>query len=438
MREGVYRNYLLLVLLGILAFNYQDRLALGLVMQDIKVDLDLSDTELGFLTGIAFAIFYSIMGLPIARWADRGDRVQVIAVTTALWSGAVAACGLASSFVQLLLVRIGVAIGEAGCMPPAQSLIASHFDRHERPRAMAIYMLGGPISMVIGYFAAGWLNELFGWRRMFLILGPPGMLLAALAWFTLRDPRRSGRFDAGAATPTSSPASPPRLGDVIGVLSRNAAFRHLLLAISVMYFFSFGIGQWKAAFFIRSYGLGTGELGTWFAVIYGLGGIAGTYLGGAWASRAAGGNERLQLKVMALAYCAFAAVSSGIYLSPNRYWAFAFIAFAAVGGGMALGPLFATIMTLVPERMRATATALIYFLANLVGMGLGPLAIGILSDALRPWAGGESLRYALLLLCPGYCWTGWHLWRASRTVAADLAEAEANESSAIGAAQVRA
>ena len=162
MRATVYRNYLLTVLLVILAFNYVDRVALGLLLQDIKVDLDLSDTQLGFLSGIAFALFYSVMGIPIARWADRGNRVMIITVTTALWSVAVALCGLAGSFLQLLLIRIGVAVGEAGCIPPAHSLIADYFTRAERPRAVARYMLGGPLSFVIGYFLAGWLNQLCG------------------------------------------------------------------------------------------------------------------------------------------------------------------------------------------------------------------------------------------------------------------------------------
>src|SRR5688572_19698438 len=153
---------MLVVLLVILASNYADRMALGLVMQDIKIELALSDVELGVLSGIAFAFFYSVMGIPIARWADRGNRVTIIALTTALWSAAVALCGLAGNFVQLLLIRIGVAVGEAGCIPPAHSLIADYFTRAERPRAVAIYMLGGSLSVVVGFFVAGWLNELYG------------------------------------------------------------------------------------------------------------------------------------------------------------------------------------------------------------------------------------------------------------------------------------
>src|SRR5688500_12783235 len=180
------RNYLLALLTTILAFNYIDRLALGLLLEDIKADLALTDTQLGFLTGIAFALFYAVMGIPIARWADRGNRVTIISLTTALWSVAVALCGAAGSFVQLLVIRAGVAVGEAGCHPPALSLIADYFTRAERPRAVARYMLGWPLALLIGYFAAGWLNEFWGWRATFVILGLPGLVLAALARFTLK------------------------------------------------------------------------------------------------------------------------------------------------------------------------------------------------------------------------------------------------------------
>ena len=430
MIERTSKNYLLTVLLVILAFNYVDRFALGLLLQDIKVDLDLSDTQLGFLSGIAFALFYSVMGIPIARWADRGNRVTIIAITTALWSAAVALCGLAGSFLQLLLIRIGVAVGEAGCIPPAHSLIADSFTRAERPRAVARYMLGVPLSYVIGYFLAGWLNQLYGWRMTFILLGLPGLVLAALAWFTLREPRvakansAASHFASSSLSSQREPAevasAQPSLKEVCVTLWANTTFRHLLFCFSIVSFFGYGILQWKPAFFMRSFGLATGELGTWFAVIYGLGGLLGTYLGGELAARHAAHNERLQLKVMAVANSSFGVLSACIYLSPNQYLAFAFLALATVGGYMVTGPLFATIQTLVPERMRAMSIALIYLFANFVGIGLGPLAAGALSDAFRPFVGEESLRYALLVLCPGYFWSAWHLWRASRTVKRDL------------------
>jgi MFS family permease len=412
-----YRNYLLAVLLVILAFNYVDRLALGLVLQDIKVDLSLSDSQLGVLSGIAFALFYSVMGIPIARWADSGNRAIIISVTTALWSVGVVMCGMAGTFLQLLLVRVGVAVGEAGCVPPAHSLIADYFTRAERPRATAIYMLGGSLSVVIGYFGAGWLNQFYGWRMTFILLGLPGFALAALALLTLKEPRQSETR----RKLTGSSVVVPTLSEVFVTLWTNATFRHLLSSFSVIAFFGYGILQWQPAFLIRSYGLHTGELGTWLTLIQGLGALVGTFIGGELATRGAAKNERLQLKAMAMVYSIFAVVSASMYLTRSRYLTFGLMAIAAAGSASITGPLFATVQTLVPERMRAVSIALIFFFSNLIGMGLGPWVAGALSDALRPEFGEESLRYSLLCLCPGYLWVVWHLWRASKTVTSDLA-----------------
>jgi predicted MFS family arabinose efflux permease len=411
-----YKRYLLVLLLFVLAFNYVDRQVLALVLQAIKVDFDLSDTELGLLTGIAFALFYSVMGIPIARWADRGNRVTLIALTTLLWSGAVALCGAAGNFVQLVSIRIGVAVGEAGCIPPAHSLIADHFTREERPRAVALYMLGAPLSLVIGYFLSGWLNELFGWRATFVIVGLPGLVLSLLVWLTLWEPR-SFR-PRSAATPAA--AVQPDLRVVWKALWANFTFRHLLLFFAVGSFFNYGITQWQPAFFIRSYGLQTGELGTWLAVTQGVCGIVGTWWGGELATRYAANNERMQLAFMAIAYCGFGVLTALIYLSPNHYLAFSLLGVASLGGSAINGPMFAAIQTVVPQQMRAVSIAIIYLFANLIGIGLGPVAAGALSDAFRGVAADESLRYALLALCPGYLWGAWHLWRASQHVSDDV------------------
>jgi MFS family permease len=420
MEEGRYKNYLLLVLLIVLAFNYVDRMALGLMLQDIKVDLDLTDTQLGFLTGMAFALFYSLMGIPIARWADRGNRIAIISITTVLWSTAVALCGMATSFVQLLLIRVGVAVGESGCIPPAHSLIGDYFNRAERPRAVSTYILGGPLSMIIGYFVAGWLNEFYGWRITFMLLSLPGLALTAIVWATLKEPRRQQERIVRRDSPGRAPINAPTMKTVCITLWTNRTFRHLLVGFAVGHFFGYGVQQWQPAFFVRSYGLQTGELGTWFAVIYGVGGLLGTYWGGTWASRRAANNERLQLQAMAMAYLVFGVLSALIYVSPDPYIAFGLMGLATLACAAAAGPLLATIQTLVPQRMRATSIAIIYLFANLIGMGLGPLATGILSDTLQPIFGEESLRYSLLVLCPGYFWVGWHLWRGSRTVEHDV------------------
>jgi MFS family permease len=436
MKRPAYRQYLLTLLAVILAFNYVDRTILGLALENIKADLSLSDTQLGFLTGIAFALFYAVMGIPIARWADRGNRKTIIVLTLALWSAAAALCGLARSFIQLLLIRVAVAVGEAGCVPPAHSLIADYFNRAERPRAVARYMLGGALANVIGFLFAGWLNELYGWRAMFMLLGLPGLGLAMLSLLTLREPRRGTRtredFRAGPNTSLPPPATAalssdhPSLEEVCATLLANRTFRNLLLCFAVSAFFNSGIVQWQATFFIRSYGLKTGELGTWFGMIYGIGALVGLYFGGELASHYAARNEQLQLRTIAILYSAVAVFSALIYLSPNHYLAFGCMALAGVGGAAANGPLFATIQTLVPERMRAMSIAILNLLANLIGMGLGPLAAGALSDGLSRWFGQESLRYALVILCPGYFWSAWYIWRASMTVTRDLESIEIN------------
>lgn len=421
MQPSAYRRYLLVLLTVIFTFNFADRFALGLVVDNIKADLALSDWQLGFLGGIAFALFYSVMGIPIARWADRGDRTIIIAVTTAVWSAMVALCGAATNFVQLLLIRIGVGVGEAGCTPPAHSLIADYFPRAERPRATALYWQGANLSLVVAYFAGGWLNQFYGWRMMFFWIGVPGLVLAVLAFFTIREPRRAKH---SVEQPTSSAPSAVEASfkEVCVTLWSIPSFRHLLYGFSIWYFFGYGLMQWQPAFFVRSFGLKSGELGTWLAVVYTVTGVVGQHWGGMWVSRHAATDERLQLRFIAIMNAGFnGVVWSLIYFSSSYYMAFAWMGLSTLGGNSIVGPLYAMTQTLVPPRMRATATALILLFANLIGLGLGPLAVGVASDALRPFFGQESLRYALLIFTPGYAWASWHLWQASKTVTRDLA-----------------
>lgn len=428
------KSYLLALLSAIMVFNYVDRIAMSVMLQNIKIDLRLTDTEIGLLTGIAFALFYSVMGIPIARWADRGDRVKIISITVALWSVAVGLCSRAASFLQLLTIRIGVAVGEAGCHPPAFSLISDYFERAARPRAVARYMLAWPIALLLGFFAAGWLNQLYGWRSTFVTIATPGLLLGALAAATLAEPRRRERHSSSADGAVHAPAhisgerekKEGSMKEVFGTLWKSSAYRHLLIVFALSYFFGNGILQWQPAFFVRSYGLRTGEIGTWFAMIYGVGGLLGTYLGGELASRYAGDDERLQFRGMASLYAALAVVGAGVYLVPRWGLAFAVLSLSALGSAAVNGPLFAATQTLAPPRMRAMSIAIVLFVSNLIGLGLGPLAVGVLSDVLRPRLGQESLRYALLTLCPGYLWCTWHLWRASRTIDADLVRLRAD------------
>jgi MFS transporter, Spinster family, sphingosine-1-phosphate transporter len=427
MRPIAYKHYVLGVLTIVLMFNYVDRVALGVVLQAIKADFDLSDTQLGFLGGIGFALFFSVMGLPIARWADRGNRVTIIASACVLWSAAVALSGLASSFVQLVLIRVAVAVGEAGCLPPSFSLMADYFNRAERPRAVAIYGLGSTFALVIGYFLGGWLNDHYGWRITFMVLGIPGVFLALLVRLTVREPRHNRAAAlSGSTTRGEGPAAAGRQPSIAAVCTTvwtNVTFRRLLLCLSGLLFFNLGLGQWLPAFFIRSHGFTAEQVGTWLAIVIGVSGLLGAYAGGELASRYAAHNESLQLRAMTLVVSCSGAAAILAFLAPGAHTAFALLGLHFFGLTAIIGPLFATMQTLVPERMRAMAFAIAYLVGNLLGAGFGPLAAGALSDLYQVWAHEESLRYALLTLAPGYFIVAWYAWRGSTSVAGDLAAA---------------
>ncbi|MDE2111813.1 MAG: MFS transporter [Alphaproteobacteria bacterium] len=425
MQKGTHQKYLLFVLFVVLVFNKVEHAALGVVLQSIKVDLKLSDTQLGLLTGIAFTLFYAVMGVPLARWADRGSRVSILSLTTALQCAAVALCGAAGSFLQLMIIRVAVAVGEAGCFPASNSLIADYFTRDARPRATALYMLGYPVSSIVGYFAAGWLSGLYGWRLMFMLLGLPGLALAVLCLVTLREPRRAAKTEERSRDFVAEREFTNR--QTYSLLWKNRTFRHVVIGYSLMAFFGIGNFLWAPTYFFRSYGLSVEQLGTWFAIVWGVGGLIGTLLGGELVSRFASRNERAQLLAFAGIYVAFAFISTGTYLAPNAGIAFGFLGLTAISSYATYGPLFAMIQSLVPARTRATAIAVTYFFTNLIGMGIGPLVTGALSDSLSTAFGHNSLRYALLALCPGYLWAAWHYLLASRTIAADMATAAKNE-----------
>jgi MFS family permease len=292
-------------------------------------------------------------------------------------------------------------------------------------------MLGGPISLSLGYLLVGWLNEWFGWRMTFMLLALPGFFAALLAWRTVREPRVEAAPIAAAQD-----SQQPGFTEVVVTLWKSATFRHLLWCHAVWYFFGFGLLQWQPAFFIRSHGLSTGEIGTWFSVIYGITGVA-VYFGGELAARYAADNERLQLRACAWAMVFFAVTNPIAYLLPNANAAMGVLAFASLGHAV-LGPILASVQTLVPPRMRAMALAIIYLFANLIGLGLGPLAAGAFSDALQPTLGTDSLRYALVILCPGHLWAGWHLWRASQTIGRDLAAMNAGYAAHLSGSSERA
>lgn len=417
-----YRHYLLVLLTLVAVFNYLDRFVLSLVMESIKQDLQLSDSQLGLLTGFAFSLFYAVLGLPIARWADRGNRNTIVTITTALWSCMVALSALVGNFTQLLLVRVGVAVGEAGCQPPAQSWIADYFERAERPRALAIYTMCFPLAIIIGYLGGGWLAEHYGWRTTFIVIGLPGVLLALLVKFTLREPRLQQKSLVTANIT-------PSFKDVLATLWRQRTFPHIVMAFIIAYLFGAGIFMWLPTFFIRSHGMDTSEVGAWLAFASGACGVIGTYLGGVLTTRYAASQESLHMRATALSFVTASALYMVAYLTTNKYLALACIATLTFLAALTTGMIFSAIQSLVAERMRSVALALVFLFANLIGAGLGPLLAGVASDLMAPLFGQESLRYALVLLSPGYLWAAFHYWKASYTIEADIKAVESKSNS---------
>jgi MFS family permease len=408
------RSYALGLLLVIYVFNFVDRSILSILLQPIKAEFQPSDTALGLLSGIAFAVIYSTLGIPIALWADRGSRKTIVSLALFVWSAMTALCGLAQSFGQLLLARIGVGVGEAGCSPPAHSMIADYFPPERRATAFGIYSLGIPIGGAFGVFAGGWINEWFDWRTAFLVVGLPGVLLAIVSQLTLGEPPR-------VAHASSEPASAASVARHLGSL---ASFRHLSIAGSLHALVAYGVGTWNAAFLMRTHGMGTGEAGTWLALLALIAGGLGTYLGGVLVDRLGRRDARWSLWLPGLSMLLAAPFSVGFYLLPDAHAALACAAPAALLGATYLAPSFATTQALAPPHMRAAASAVLLFLLNLIGMGLGPLAVGVASDALaRGGMGGESLRWALLLVTLVNLWSAAHYALGARTLRADLARA---------------
>lgn len=410
-----YRHYVLGMLTLVYTLNFIDRNLLILLLEPIKQDLHLTDTQLGFLTGIAFGLFYAVLGLPLARWADRGNRVTLTSLAIGLWGLTVMACLAVGNFIQLLLARIAAAVGEAGCMPPTSSLLGDYFPLPaERSRAMAIYWLGAPLSALVSFIAGGWLAEHYGWRIAFFVMGIPALLVALLVKLTVVEPRVAAQGGA-----THFPL--PRMTDVLRLLLKQRSARNLGLAIILYYMLGLGLAPWYAAFMMRSHGIGTAELGVWLGLIWSMGGAVGLLLGGHAAAHWFAGNEPGQMKLTALMISALVPCYLLFLLLPHKGQALAALVPLALVSNFFFGPAFALLQRLVPDDMRATTLAVVMLLANLIGMGIGPQFVGILSDVLMPTLGKDSLRYAMLALTSVSLWSAFHFWRVGRTVQPDLA-----------------
>jgi MFS family permease len=322
---------------------------------------------------------------------------------------------LVTNYSQLVVARIAAAVGEAGCKPPTYSLLGDYFpEPAARTRAMAVYWLGSPLGALISYVAGGWLNERYSWRMTFLILGIPGLLLAAVVKLTIAEPR------AACASQHPVEHSSPSLRAVLGVLWQQRTLRHLSAALILLYAMGAGMGPWYAAFMIRIHGMSTGELGVWLGVIFGLSGAVGTLLGGYIANRWFAEDLRGQTCMSAIGVALLMPAFVAFLLVPQRYEALIALTPIPIVFCLCLAPTYALMQRLVPDDMRATTLAVVMLLANLIGMGVGPQIVGILSDALTPFLGRDALRFAMLMLSATASWAAFHFWQASRFVVRDL------------------
>ncbi|HKA54454.1 MAG TPA: MFS transporter, partial [Candidatus Binatia bacterium] len=409
---GLYAYYVLGVLFLVTIFNFIDRQILAILLQPIKEDLKISDTALGFLTGFAFAAFYTFAGLPLARVADRWVRRSLIALSLAAWSVMTAASGLARGFTDLALARIGVGIGEAGGSPPAQSLLSDYFPPEKRATALSLFACGVYIGVGLGFWLGGWINDAFGWRAAFFVVGLPGVVMALVVRFTVREPPRG--------------LSERHLADVRLYSMRETwrffagltAGRRVSLAAASQAFAAYGFGTWLPAFFVRIHHITPGELGLWISWIVAVGGGLGTFAGGWIADRWARREPRARAYVAMIGVLLALPFNVAALLLPD--WRVALLCGlpANVFGTLWLGPSAAIIQDLVPPTMRSMAAAVYLFIVTIIGMGAGPQVVGILND----WIGTpDAVRYSLLYTVVVMTFSAAVLfWLTGKTLVQDL------------------
>jgi len=413
------RRYALFVLTALYVSNFVDRQILSILMEPIKNDLSLTDSQMGFLSGIAFALFYAVLGIPIARYADKGNRNTVIVYSVALWSVMTAVCGLAVNFIQLAAARVMVGVGEAGLSPSAHSLIADYYPPEKRSSAMSIYALGIPLGTFAGFLIGGWVSQYWGWRVAFFVVGIPGLVLAILAKIFVTEPRT---LSVSTSSVTSRVQEEPRLplSEVFSSLWKSPTFRHLTLGTSLLAFVAYGSGMWLPAFLIRTHGMSVGEVGTWFAILVGVFASIGTLLGGRLADRWGKNDRRWNMWIPGIAMLLTMPFGVAAILAADKLAVMILLVLPVMLPAMHTGPVFSTVQELVDIRMRAMAAAILLFIVNLVGMGIGPLVVGMLSDFYAKEYGAESLRYALVSLSVVYLWAAFHFFMAARTIRSEL------------------
>ncbi|WP_439134084.1 spinster family MFS transporter [Pseudomaricurvus sp.] len=391
-----YRRYVLVILTLVYAFNFIDRQILVILQESIKADMGLSDTQLGLLTGFAFAIFYVSVGIPIARWADVGNRRNIVSLAITIWSGMTALSGATHNFYQLLLARIGVGIGEAGGSPPAHSMISDYYPPEKRGTALSFYSTGVYFGILMGFLLGGWINHTFGWRWAFFVVGVPGILVALLVRFTIKEPVR-GQSDPDNIKAQHEKSEKPNFKQTMATLWELRSFRFFSFAAGLAAFTSYGVGNFLPSFLMRSHDYDSLQAGTALALISGIGGMIGTYLGGYLADKFGAKDQRWYLWICAIPVFISFPLMLGTLFYPDSGIILAFLFVSTMTGAFYLGPTIAITHSLLPPMMRAMGSAVLFFILNLIGLGLGPLCAGMLSDFLAPTLGTDSLRYALAI-----------------------------------------
>jgi predicted MFS family arabinose efflux permease len=383
-------------------------------MPYIKAEFQVSDAALGFLAGTAFAVFYATLGVPIAIWADRGNRKTIIAVSVAIWSAMTAVCGLAGNYWQFALARVGVGVGEAGGSPPSHAIISDLFGPKTRATALGIFALGVPFGLFVGLYGGALVAAEYGWRMAFFVLGIPGLLLALLVMFTIREPKR------GASDGITHAGEAPSLMTTVRHMLSQKSLVHVFIGATLTTLVGYAGVQWWPTFVMRSHGLSMTDLSLFLALVFGVAGGLGTFLGGYIADQFSKRDMKWMPRIVTIATVVGLPFGFAIYLTDSSWVVFALIGVPAALGSVYLPPTYAMTQGLVEVRMRTVASALLLFVINLIGMGLGPLLAGLISDALAPTYGKDSLKYALLILTLFNVWAAVHYWIAGRYFEADF------------------
>jgi len=410
--------YALCILTIVYSINFIDRQLLSILQESIKADLMLSDAQLGLLTGFAFAVFYTFAGLPIASLADRSNRRNIVAVSLTVWSGMTALSGMAQNYGQLLATRVGVGIGEAGGSPPSHSMISDIFPPEKRASAIGFYSTGISIGILFGFLFGGWLNEFFGWRVAFFVVGVPGVLIAIVLKLTVPEPIR------GLTENRASAGENPSMLSVFKLLLSRPSFMLMALGAAMNAFAGYSSSNWIASFMIRTHQMPTGELGTWLALIIGVGGAIGVFSSGVLADKLGKRDKRWYMWVAVCACAISIPFQISMFLVDSPYTALLLLIVPAILSNAYLGATIACVHSMVGLKMRAVSSALLFFILNMIGLGLGPTSIGLLSDTLADQHGVDSLGYAMMYIIPSAMFiSGIFYLLASRYIRDDLAKA---------------